>query len=82
MFYGKDADPMSVLNDAKQYPTFAEKRVVIVREAQDFKVKDWETFEKIQSMLKDNHAEYDRNKTLLISLFHYTLSGSGFHVRI
>jgi DNA invertase Pin-like site-specific DNA recombinase len=23
----------------------------------------WETFEKIQAMLKDNHAEYDRNKT-------------------
>ena len=31
---------------AKQYPTFAERRVVIVREAQDLKVKDWETFEK------------------------------------
>jgi DNA invertase Pin-like site-specific DNA recombinase len=24
---------------------------------------DWQTFEKIQLMLKDNHAEYDRNKT-------------------
>ena len=24
---------------------------------------NWETFEKIQSMLKDNYAEYDRNKT-------------------
>jgi len=24
---------------------------------------DWETFEKINQMLKDNHAEYDRNKT-------------------
>jgi DNA invertase Pin-like site-specific DNA recombinase len=23
----------------------------------------WETFEKIQTMLRDNHAEYDRNKT-------------------
>ena len=23
----------------------------------------WDTFEKIQSMLRDNHAEYDRNKT-------------------
>ena len=45
MFYGKDADPMQVLNDARQYPTFAERRVVVVREAQDFKVKDWEIFE-------------------------------------
>jgi DNA invertase Pin-like site-specific DNA recombinase len=24
---------------------------------------DWETFEKIQAILKDNHAEYDRNKS-------------------
>lgn len=24
---------------------------------------NWETFEKIQSMLRDNYAEYDRNKT-------------------
>jgi DNA invertase Pin-like site-specific DNA recombinase len=24
---------------------------------------EWETFEEIQAMLKDNHAEYDRNKT-------------------
>jgi DNA invertase Pin-like site-specific DNA recombinase len=24
---------------------------------------DWETFEKIQAMLRDNHAEYGRNKT-------------------
>ncbi len=23
----------------------------------------WDTFEKIQSMLRDNYAEYDRNKT-------------------
>jgi DNA polymerase-3 subunit delta len=46
MFYGKDADPVAVMNDAKQYPTFAERRVVVVREAQDFKVKDWELFEK------------------------------------
>ena len=23
----------------------------------------WETFEKIQAMLRDNYAEYDRNKT-------------------
>jgi DNA polymerase III subunit delta len=46
MFYAKDIDPVQVINEAKQYPSFAEKRVVIVREAQDFKVKDWEVFEK------------------------------------
>ncbi len=45
MFYGKDADPIQILSEAKQYPTFSEKRVVIVREAQDIRVKDWERFE-------------------------------------
>lgn len=58
MFYGKDADPMHVLNDAKQYPTFADRRVVIVREAQDFKVKDWEYFEK--------YVENPVNSTILV----------------
>jgi len=46
MFYGKDADVISILNEAKQYPAFANRRVVIVREAQDIKIKDWEIFEK------------------------------------
>ncbi len=46
LFYGKDADVISIKNEATQYPTFAERRVVIVREAQDIKVKDWEVFEK------------------------------------
>lgn len=46
LFYGKDTEPNTILNDAKQYPTFAEKRLVIVREAQEIKVKDWEAFEK------------------------------------
>ena len=66
MFYGKDADPMQVLNDARQYPTFAEKRVVIVREAQDFKVKDWEVFEKyIENPVETTVLVFaHKNKTL------------------
>lgn len=58
LFYGKDADPLAVLNDAKQYPTFAERRIVIVREAQDFKIKDWEFFEK--------YIESPVNSTILV----------------
>ncbi len=46
IFYGKDTDPVNVLNEAKQYPTFAEKRLIIIREAQEFKAKDWEILEK------------------------------------
>jgi DNA polymerase-3 subunit delta len=66
LFYGKDADPMSVLNDAKQYPTFAERRVVIVREAQEFKVKDWEFFEKyLDNPVKSTILVFaHKNKTL------------------
>lgn len=66
LFYGKDADPLTVLNDAKQYPTFAERRVVIVREAQDFKVKDWEFFEKyLESPVDSTVLVFaHKNKTL------------------
>ncbi|MCB0508404.1 MAG: DNA polymerase III subunit delta [Chitinophagales bacterium] len=46
LFYGKDADVVSVLNDAKQYPTFAERRVVVVREAQYFTAENFGLFEK------------------------------------
>lgn len=34
--YGKDADAMQLINEAKSYPTMAERRVVILREAQTF----------------------------------------------
>ncbi|HMV14469.1 MAG TPA: DNA polymerase III subunit delta [Chitinophagales bacterium] len=66
MFYGKDADPIAVLNDAKQYPTFADKRLVIVREAQDLKVKDWELFEKyLEQPVKSTILVFaHKNKTL------------------
>lgn len=34
--YGKDADPLQLINEAKSYPTMAERRVVILKEAQSF----------------------------------------------
>lgn len=46
LFYAKDTDPQVIINSAMQYPSFAERRVVVVREAQDFKAKDWEVLEK------------------------------------
>lgn len=66
MFYGKDSDPIAILNDAKQYPTFAEKRLVIVREAQEIKVKDWEAFEKyIENPVQSTILVFShKNKTL------------------
>lgn len=35
--YGRDADVMSIINEAKGYPAMAERRLVVVREAQDLK---------------------------------------------
>lgn len=46
IFYAKDTEPQVIINAAQQYPSFAERRVVIVREAQHYKTKDWEYLEK------------------------------------
>jgi len=35
--YGKDSDVISVISQAKEYPMMAERRLVVVREAQDLK---------------------------------------------
>jgi DNA polymerase-3 subunit delta len=37
IFYGKDSDPMSILNAAKRYPMMSDYQVIIVKEAQDMK---------------------------------------------
>jgi DNA polymerase-3 subunit delta len=54
IFYAKDIDGQTIINVAGQYPSFAERRVVLVREAQDFKVKTWEELEKY--FLKPAHS--------------------------
>ena len=43
VFYGKDCDPVQVVNDAKQYPVFSDRRLVVVKEAQE--IKKWDAFE-------------------------------------
>jgi DNA polymerase-3 subunit delta len=45
VFYAKDIEAINILNAANQYPSFAERRIVLVREAQDFKAKVWEDLE-------------------------------------
>jgi DNA polymerase-3 subunit delta len=37
VFYGKDADWSAVINACKRYPMFAEKQVVLLKEAQHMK---------------------------------------------
>jgi DNA invertase Pin-like site-specific DNA recombinase len=52
----------SDLSRARQKMLPREQWRVVVRDKYPAYV-GWETFEKIQAMLRDNHAEYDRNKT-------------------
>ena len=40
ILYGKDSDALSVISEAKGYPMMAERRLVILKEAQDFKGLD------------------------------------------
>lgn len=35
--YGKDSEPLSIISQAKEYPMMAERRLVVLKEAQDFK---------------------------------------------
>jgi len=37
IFYGKDADPMGVLNAAKRYPMMSDYQLILVKEAQELK---------------------------------------------
>jgi DNA polymerase-3 subunit delta len=41
MFYGKDADPIEIINTCMRPPNFAEKQLVIIREAQQLKSLDF-----------------------------------------
>ena len=45
IFYGKDADWSSVLNACRRYPMFAERQVVLLKEAQQMKDSDLEQLE-------------------------------------
>jgi len=54
----KDSSPA----DTVQKPIPMEEWKVLIKEKYPAYIS-WETFEKIQLMLRDNYAEYDRNKT-------------------
>jgi DNA polymerase-3 subunit delta len=61
VFYGKDSDPNIIIGDAQQYPVFSEKKLIIVKEAQD--IKKWDAFE---SYLKKPQAS-----TILVICHNY-----------
>ena len=37
IIYGKEADALSLISEAKGYPMMAERRLVVLKEAQDFR---------------------------------------------
>lgn len=59
--YGKEAEPLSLISEAKGYPMMAERRVVIVREAQDFK--------QIEELLP--YFEQPNDQTILVIEYKY-----------
>lgn len=46
LFYGRDITIDDILSNAKQYPLMAQRRLILVREAQDIEKKDWFKFDK------------------------------------
>ncbi len=50
IFYGKDADWSEVINACRRYPMFAERQVVILKEAQSMRMTD---FNKLDRYLED-----------------------------
>jgi DNA polymerase-3 subunit delta len=37
ILYGKDSDALSIISEAKGYPMMAQRRLVVLKEAQDFR---------------------------------------------
>jgi DNA polymerase III subunit delta len=59
--YGKDAEVLSIISEAKGYPMMAERRLVVVREAQD--LKDIE--------LLENYFANPEPTTVLVIMYKY-----------
>ncbi len=44
LYYGKDADPIAIISEARGFPLMSEKKLILIREAQD--LKNFDAFEK------------------------------------
>jgi len=68
VFYGKDSDPITIIESARRFPMMAEKQVIIVKEAQ--------SLSKIETLLP--YAEHPLESTILVFAYKYkTLDGRG-----
>ncbi len=61
VFYGKDTDAVSVIHEASQYPMMAERRVVIVKEAQEL----------AKLNLLEKYVEHYQDTTVLVICHKY-----------
>lgn len=61
--YGKDVDIPAVLADARSYPTMAERRLVVIKEAQDIRLDQYEKFE--------NYFEHPSDQTIFVLNYKY-----------
>lgn len=62
--YAKDTQPIQVVDAARRLPMMAQRQVVIVKEAQDYKkVDQWEVFEK--------YFEHPSPETILVFAYKY-----------
>ncbi|MBC7745020.1 MAG: DNA polymerase III subunit delta [Flavobacterium sp.] len=69
-FYGKDADVMSVLNSAKQFPMMSEYQLVLVKEAQEMKWGKEEEDKKYADPLL-SYLENPLQSTVLVFCYKY-----------
>lgn len=64
IFYAKDTPPINVIDTATRLPMMAEKQVVIVKEAQEYKTaSQWEVFE--------NYFKSPSQQTVLVFAYKY-----------
>ena len=74
LLYGKDVEVSQIIDNARQFPTFAERRVVIVKEAQE--LKNIEQLEKYVSnpvestvlVIAHKHKSFDKRKSWVKTL--------------
>ena len=61
ILYGKDAEPLSLISELKGFPMMAARKLVILKEAQDFKEMD----------SLENYAEQPSETTIFVVNYNY-----------
>ncbi len=91
--YGKEADILALISDAKGYPMMAERKVVLIKEAQEVKDKDFELLESYFNqpspttifVINYKHKKFDTRKKIAKAaakngLFFYAEKVKDYHL--